>query len=542
MASVEAISFETSSIEDSETVSASEVKRPSIPLRDKYSLRGFMKYLQGNPWDMVLSVFFLFMGYELKMFGNSYSIDTEAMMQVPENLYRSWVGLERFGLLALKKVLGLYWYNNAVASFLTAMCLLLAALLWAYLLAGASNLKGKFHPAFFTVPFVASPILAEMVGFTLTGAEIGIALGLVACSLMLLLNSWFSKKWWVAVLSCLTAFAAFTLYLAMVTVFITGVAMVFLVLFWDDREHDLLRRFVFIFVAAGIFVFAYAFYKVANAAAMKMYHVTTNAYISDQSSWGKGSIHEIAHAILSHAVTLYSGEGIYYSVAFPIVLGIFLAAMGIAVSRKHADVLMFIVALCVCASPMMMSVVLGGNPSTRTEMSYPLAFSFVLSFLAVWASVSFTKERCVKWLAIFSVLAIGWSQALIVNRIFYTEATNHQQDMELAQEIRTRIDELNIDDQSEVSLVFLNYHKSACNKDCYTSDQLGLVGRSLFEVTVSPEQGTFVKTNFLNITGTNFAQASTEQIEKATEVGRSMPHWPAKGSVVQKDDFVIVNF
>ena len=93
-----------------------------------------------------------------------------------------------------------------------------------------------------------------------------------------------------------------------------------------------------------------------------------------------------------------------------------------------------------------------------------------------------------------------------------------------------------------MSLVFLNYHKSACNKDCYTSDQLGLVGRSLFEVTVSPEQGTFVKTNFLNITGTNFAQASTEQIEKATEVGRSLPHRRAKGSVVQKYVFVIVNF
>ena len=114
--------------------------------------------------------------------------------------------------------------------------------------------------------------------------------------------------------------------------------------------------------------------------------------------------------------------------------------------------------------------------------------------------------------------------------------------MELAQEIRTRIDELDINNQSEVSLVFLNYHKSACNRDCYTSDQLGLVGRSLFEVTVSPEQGTYVKTNFLNITGTNFAQASTEQIKKATDMGRSMPHWPAEGSVVQRNDFVIVNF
>ena len=152
------------------------------------------------------------------------------------------------------------------------------------------------------------------------------------------------------------------------------------------------------------------------------------------------------------------------------------------------------------------------------------------------------KPTAVKCVAVALVFALGWSQALIVNRIFYTEAINHQQDMELAQDIRNRIDKLGVTDQSKETLIFLNYHPSACNSDCYTSDQLGLVGRSLFEVTVSPEQGTFVKTNFMNIMGSKFKQASESQLQSAMKYGATMPHWPASGSVIEKNDLIIVNF
>lgn len=51
-----------------------------------------------------------------------------------------------------------------------------------------------------------------------------------------------------------------------------------------------------------------------------------------------------------------------------------------------------------------------------------------------------------------------------------------------------------------------------------------------------------MKTNFLNITGTNFQQASEKQLERAEKIGESMPHWPARGSVIQKGDLVIVKF
>lgn len=515
----------------------------TLPLRNKYSLRGFMRYLQGNPWDVAASIFFLLLGYELKMFGDSYSIDTEAMMQAQGSLYQSWIELERFGLLYLKKALGLYWYNNAVASFLSAVCLLAASLLWAYLLAEVNNLRGRMHPAFFAVPFVTSPVLAEMVGFTLTGPEIGMALGLVATSLMMLLNCMAYRKWWLGILSLFVAAAGFTLYLAMVTVFVAGFAMVFLMLFWDaHHEYKLGRRIGFIAVGAVAFVISYLLYVACNAAALAMHHTTTNSYISEQSRWGKDSTSSIIQTIRDHAQSLYSGEGIYYAGIFSVLLVLFVATMLVAVIRRHTDVLALLVALCLCASPMMMSLILGSKPSARTELSYPLMLAFVVAFLAVQVFGMFDRKRTVKTVAALLVLALGWSQGLIVNRIFYTESINHQQDMELAQDIRTRIDDLGITDQSKKTLVFLNYHMSACNKDCYTSDQLGLVGRSLFEVTVSSEQGTFVKTNFLNITGTNFQQASEKQLDRAEKIGESMPHWPARGSVIQKGDLVIVKF
>lgn len=440
-------------------------------------------------------------------------------------------------------MLGLYWYNNALASFLTAVCLLVAALLWAYLFSGVTNFIGKYHPVYFVGPFVTSPVLAEMLGFSLMGAEVGIAIGFAAIALMCLMDFVVSKKWWMGFLTVLFATVSFSLYLAMVTVFIAGFAMVFILLFWDNSKFTLARRFVFIGVGAGFFCISYLLYVVANVCALKICHMTTNPYISEQSRWGKDSVHHILQSISLHAASLYSGKGIYYSKVFTCLLVVFIVVILISVFRHSADALTLIVSLCLCMSPMMMSIILGSAPSVRTEMSYPLMLAFTVVFLATWISDFFMeKPTAVKCVAVALVFALGWSQALIVNRIFYTEAINHQQDMELAQDIRNRIDKLGVTDQSKETLIFLNYHPSACNSDCYTSDQLGLVGRSLFEVTVSPEQGTFVKTNFMNIMGSKFKQASESQLQSAMKYGATMPHWPASESVIEKNDLIIVNF
>lgn len=108
--------------------------------------------------------------------------------QNEDSLYKSWFELERFGLVVFKKLSGTYQFNNALASFTMVVFFGISAVIWSYLLCGSTT-KAKLQPAFFMIPYVASPIFAEMLGFLLLGPEISVASFLVALSLMLWSNA-----------------------------------------------------------------------------------------------------------------------------------------------------------------------------------------------------------------------------------------------------------------------------------------------------------------------------------------------------------------
>lgn len=117
---------------------------------------------------------FLLLAFGQKLFSNTFSIDTQGIIQNNDALYKSWFELERFGLVLFKKLTGTYLYNNALASFTMVVFFGISAMVWAYLLCSASHAT-KLQPAFFMIPYVASPIFAEMLGFLLLGPEISIA-------------------------------------------------------------------------------------------------------------------------------------------------------------------------------------------------------------------------------------------------------------------------------------------------------------------------------------------------------------------------------
>lgn len=64
---------------------------------------------------------FLLLAFGQKLFSNTFSIDTQGIIQNNDALYKSWFELERFGLVLFKKLTGTYLYNNALASF-TMVC------------------------------------------------------------------------------------------------------------------------------------------------------------------------------------------------------------------------------------------------------------------------------------------------------------------------------------------------------------------------------------------------------------------------------------
>lgn len=544
----------TASISMDTTTTTQSISQNDNSSLTSYSLQGFLQFVMHNSKQIIISVLFLLLAFGQKLFSNTFSIDTQGIIQNNDALYKSWFELERFGLVLFKKLTGTYLYNNALASFTMVVFFGISAMVWAYLLCSASHTM-KLQPAFFIIPYVASPIFAEMLGFLLLGPEISIAAILTAISLMMWANAAASssakQRILLVIASIVCATLSFTMYLAMVTFFITGTAILYVLKYSDSKyqNHDKNESRAFLIGSVVIFVVSYALYKLLNALAMKVKGVTTNAYISDQSRWGKDSPSVILHNMGSHILALYSGEGIFYSVIFSIcALCVFVAAIYHVITKK-ISLFSCLVVLLIVLSPTIMSFVLGGIPSVRTEMTYPLAFSFIT--MVLFSGIVFTIQRnaqsiraeAVTIVAWILIIAIGWNQALITSRIFYTENIVFTQDVLTAQEIKSRIDELGLGEHPNEPLVFVGNHVAKCNPDCYSADQLGLTGRSMLEIGFSTEHGTGVKKQFMvDVLGVYYNSATSEQIEQSEELAESMPHWPDPGSVAEKDGIIIVNF
>lgn len=544
----------TASINMDTTTTTQSISQNDNSSLTSYSLQGFLQFVMHNSKQIIISMLFLLLAFGQKLFSNTFSIDTQGIIQNNDALYKSWFELERFGLVLFKKLTGTYLYNNALASFTMVVFFGISAMVWAYLLCSASHTM-KLQPAFFIIPYVASPIFAEMLGFLLLGPEISIAAILTAISLMMWANAAASssakQRILLVIASIVCATLSFTMYLAMVTFFITGTAILYVLKYSDSKyqNHDKNESRAFLIGSVVIFVVSYALYKLLNALAMKVKGVTTNAYISDQSRWGKDSPSVILHNMGSHILALYSGEGIFYSVIFSIcALCVFVAAIYHVITKK-ISLFSCLVVLLIVLSPTIMSFVLGGIPSVRTEMTYPLAFSFIT--MVLFSSIVFTIQRnaqsiraeAVTIVAWILIIAIGWNQALITSRIFYTENIVFTQDVLTAQEIKSRIDELGLGEHPNEPLVFVGNHVAKCNPDCYSADQLGLTGRSMLEIGFSTEHGTGVKKQFMvDVLGVYYNSATSEQIEQSEELAESMPHWPDPGSVAEKDGIIIVNF
>ena len=544
----------TASISMDTTTTTQSISQNDNSSLTSYSLQGFLQFVMHNSKQIIISMLFLLLAFGQKLFSNTFSIDTQGIIQNNDALYKSWFELERFGLVLFKKLTGTYLYNNALASFTMVVFFGISAMVWAYLLCSASHTM-KLQPAFFIIPYVASPIFAEMLGFLLLGPEISIAAILTAISLMMWANAAASssakQRILLVIASIVCATLSFTMYLAMVTFFITGTAILYVLRYSDSKyqNHDKNESRVFLIGSVIIFVISYALYKLLNALAMKVKGVTTNAYISDQSRWGKDSSSVILHNIGSHVLALYSGEGIFYSVIFSIcALCVFVTAIYHVITKK-ISLFSCLVVLLIVLSPTIMSFVLGGIPSVRTEMTYPLAFSFIT--MVLFSGIVFNIRRNVQSIRVEAVtivawiliIAIGWNQALITSRIFYTENVVFNQDVLTVQAIKSRIDELGLGERPKEPVVFVGNHVAKGNPDCYPADQLGLTGRSLLEVGFSTKHGTGVKKQFMiAVLGVHYNQPTNKQIRQSEQDASVMPHWPDPGSVAEKDGVVIVNF
>lgn len=487
---------------------------------------------------IVASFAFMLIGYGMKMFGNTYSIDTQAIIDVPELQYDAWYSLDRFGLMALKRALGLYWYNNSLASILTPLLFFTAVWLWAFLLHRTWTFSFAFRPLAFVLPALSAPIFAEQLGFLLQGIEIALCFNaLVLATILIFESADQSRSRSVLYLlgATLLCALAFSCYLAMTTVFVLIVASGL----FTRSAPDTSRRLGFTFLTSiGVFTLSFVIYKVLNAIVQARLNIDTNAYIDDQSRWGKDPFFGILGNIAYHGFRMLVGRGIFYTGFLGIVIILFLTAIVFALLKKKATWITGGLALCICAAPLLMVVILGGHTAYRTELTYPLALALMTAFL-----VSYTEpKRLIAVPLSLGILAISLQGIYNVNRLYYTEATVYAQDVTLANTIYERAITQKADPSTPLRIVFIGSHTHAGNKSTFARDDLELIGVSIFSISFSTNHGTYNMVQFMHNQGIPVMNPTSDDISEAEHQAQSMPHWPATGSVQVHGDLAIVNF
>lgn len=493
---------------------------------------------------------FLLLAYGIKVFNVSISHDTEAVMVVSEQLYNSWYSMGRFGLIFLKKVLGTYWFNPYVASFMMFVTMIANSILWSYLLYWVGGEKKKDMNLAWVFPtfFFTSTIMAEQSGFLLQAYEVNIALLMVGIAILCLFQAFFGKSRYKLLLIVVAMFCsviAFSVYQSLVPLFTAGVAICFIVLYDKvTMEENERINFSFYFITIGklivVFLTSFILYQVVNKLVLNLLGMETTSYIKDQIMWGVLPATECVKNILFHIRDSFLGKGIFYTSINGLVVIILLGYSILRLRKKERCYILYCLAVIYClVSPFMMSIVMGNAPTARTQLLLPFIVGFFLQYLII--KIRGKKHlRYVYSVAVISIFVIVMNQSILSSRLYYTQYVQYEEDVRVAEKISDQIEKLNLGEIPKEPVVFVGARSAKKNPSCIAGDQLELIGKSFFEVSFGTEHGTWVMRNFMSTLGYSYALPDGTQITQAELAASDMPAWPSMGSVVVKDGIIIV--
>lgn len=496
-----------------------------------------------NKRSFAVVTILLIVAYGMKVFHLAISHDTEAIISAPQNLYDSWISMGRFGLVAIKYLLGLDVFNPYLAAVFCFLAFLANAVLWEYLFWKISACRKNFSKASWMFPalFLTAPIIADQVSFLLQAFEVQIALLMTGLSLLLLYGDMLSerkhrilKKLWAVVLLLFS----FSCYQSTVPLFIAGTCACFLLVL-PRAEH----KWKILFEAVFCFAAAFVLYELFSKIIMNFLGILPTGYISDQIQWGTNSVSVCLENIFRHILSVLKGEGVFYSISYlvALVMGIILL-IAKAVKRSREFWWMLLAGGLLLLSPFLMTVLMGQAPESRVQIVLPFVFAFVFQyFFQQWEWLFENHPVFEKRLGILigaGGLILCLQQCVWDARIYYTEYVVYQEDVRLAEKISDRIDQLNLGENPEEPVVFIGRRIPMLNKSAYP--HISTSGYSFFELSFSTAHGTWVMRNFMSTLGYSYIYPSDEQMQLAESYAGYMPSWPDTGSVAEYQGVIIV--
>lgn len=520
-------------------------------------------FIKNNKVQILLMAVIVLAAHGEKITSPTIGIDTEKIIDTKEELYQSWLGIGRQGLVWLKKIMGDWPYNSYITAAATLLFMVIAYMAFAYLFEYLLSRKagGEHDPQamgrkrWFSLLFgaivVAHPVMTEQLYFSLQSTEIAISFTLTALCL-LLAHFWAeNKKIWGFVLAAGIMQIIFSVYQAFVPLYLLGnVVMMFLVVI-GEREFSLKEQIIYGVRLAAVFLAGFIINQVITYA-----YFNESTYLSDQIIWKEEGISRGIREIWYHVRDTVAGGGVFYlRMFFWLSLLLFLVFLlyirHIPGTGRRGYILLLLAA--VYAGPFYMTILMGMRPVIRAQLALPFTMG-IMAFLAGTllseipelrdASERGLGKKKMVWL-MAGVYVIGLLTILQelerTDTLYYADEIRYQEDCETARDLGREIVSITGTTDYTGAVAFIGSKKAVLNSACVVGD---VIGSSFFAWDTAVEPVNYWSSmrilGFMHCLGYGYTLPTTKEVEAAAEYAAQMPCYPEAGSVAFYDGMIVV--
>ena len=530
-------------------------------------------YVKNHYKLMIVSAVLILLCYGYMALCGNLRIDTEVLINNPGS-DMNWDTIGRFGLVFLKRILGLSTHHTIWSGMLFLLFFYLQMQLFLFLVYHFSNRNENYPYWIGAILYGTSNLWCFQVYFSLQQGEIACAMLLVMIAAALSIKAFCApvehnsliennvseetkrqcgnvkKTMMFAVVSAILLVVGFGAYQAFVSFYIAICICLFLVNLmehWKNQKEAAMReenRYVVLGIGKLLlhFVVTYAVYSFITK---KWF--TASDYLNSQKAWGNTPFTTCVKEILKVIKRAVFMEGVenfsFYTIGGVLVIIALIVLCKKRIQKNKFQLVIYVLALTALAlTPFLLNIYTGGKTVTRSQFALPVVAAFC-GMLALYQIKMWKPEW--KWFVgggkVFAVLA-AIVQIMMCLVLTYTDYVRNEQDITKTETIVEYLQEANGGKMPETLIVFVGAQSPELSKGCVRAEMFGW---SFYEWDFHPSNPTGATHRSVGVirayTGYDLKDApNEEQKARAIEIAAGLEDFPAENCVKILDDMVVV--
>ncbi|MDK7977041.1 glucosyltransferase domain-containing protein [Enterococcus faecalis] len=494
-------------------------------------------FIKENKGLAIYSFLIVFATYGIKLFNNTYAIDTMHLMTNYRGYLKHWVSIGRPGLVALK----LLTYNYVNVYFLNLLAIIFFAiatiLLCYYVDLSTKQIYNKKYLYIIPSIFPTSQLFSEQFYFVLQNFEFSLGICLVRLSLIAIYhipNKIFKLFGFLLLTFTLTMYQSFFVFACTLILFKILMTLYF------AQLNDLKISFKdYAFKIGHFILLAISSLVLSQLMAMLAKKVLNveSSYLDNMILWGKRPLIDSINDIKDYAKELFFptvGDTFFTPLFLICVLLLVIVLINMSYLKRKNVFFIFITLLGILITPLMFTILGGKRPAIRGEVpNFPAVLALLLIFIMIYWGYNFV----LKHLLVGIVILFTFIQVRETTNLEYSEYLTAEEDLRTAEMITNNIYSMEIENPESYKLLMYG-NRSPRNVSNIKGETNGV---SLFEFMPNSVHTSLNTLLYMKTFGLNFNDPTPEDFEKHKALQAEMNVWPSKDSIRVVDDCIVVN-